>query len=103
MNNYVTIDTIIFIVSNFVLGMYVFKHKELKLKEKIAYTLFFIIINSSYNIMFVKIHENNTVIARDYIYRAKFIGPFTLLDIICIIFICINIKQFITILKNKFI
>ncbi len=103
MNNYITVDSIIFIISNLLLAIYVFKNKNLNFKEKIAYTIFFIILNSSYNIMFVRIHQNNTVIPRTYIYKKKFIGPLTLLDIICLGFIFMNLKRFFIIIKDKFI
>ena len=103
MSNYIVIDSIIFIVSNLILGIYVFKNKKLNLKEKIAYTIFFIILNSSYNIMMKTVHDYNKVIPRTFIYREKLIGSFTLLDIVCILFIIVNIKYFFRIIKNKFI
>lgn len=100
MENYVFIDSIIFFVSNIILAIYVFENKELNRKEKIAYTLFFIILNSSFNIMMKKIHNYNTVIPRTYIYRKKIIGPISALDIICIFFIMINLKYLFNIVRK---
>ncbi len=102
MSNYVLIDTIIFIISNIILAIYFFNNKKLNIKEKIVYTIFFIVLNSSYNIMFVNIHQYNKVIARTAIWKAKFIGFLTIPDIICIIILFFNLKTLLTsILKNK--
>lgn len=102
MSNYVLIDTIIFIISNIILAIYFFNNKKLNIKEKIVYTIFFIVLNSSYNIMFVNIHQYNKVIARTAIWKAKFIGFLTIPDIICIIILLFNLKTLLnSILKNK--
>lgn len=104
MTSYVLIDSVIFILSNIILGIYVFKNKKLELKEKIAYTIFFIILNSSFNIMLKPIHDYNKVIPRTFIYRQKLIWKFSILDIICILYILVNIKfLFKNIRENKFI
>lgn len=99
--DYITIDSIIFIVSNLLLGIYAFTNKQLKLKEKIAYTIFFMILNSSFNIMIKSVHEYNTVIPRTYIYRQKFVSYFSLLDIICVLFIIFNIKSLSNIVNSN--
>ncbi len=92
MTSYILIDSVIFILSNIILGIYVFKNKKLELKEKIAYTIFFIILNSSFNIMLKPVHDYNKVIPRTFIYRQKLIWKFSILDIICVVYILINIK-----------
>lgn len=104
MNNYILIDSVIFFISNIILGIYVFKNKKINIKEKIAYTIFFIILNSSFNIMMKKVHEYNLAIPRTYIYRKKLIGPLSILDIICMIYILLNFKYMINvIIKNKIV
>lgn len=100
MEDYVFTDTIIFFISNIILAIYVFKNKKLDRKEKIAYTIFFIILNSSFNIMMKKIHNYNMAIPRTYIYRKKLVGPISALDIICIFFIIINLKYLFNIIKK---
>lgn len=52
--------------------------------------------------MFVNIHQYNKVIARTAIWKAKFIGSITILDVICIFIIILNIKFLLNnILKHK--
>lgn len=104
MSSYILIDSVIFFISNIILGIYVFRNKKINIKEKIAYTIFFIILNSSFNIMMKKVHEYNLAIPRTYIYRQKLIGPLSGLDIICMIYIILNFKYMINvIIKNKIV
>lgn len=99
-----SIDSLFFIISNFFLLFYIMKNKKLNFKEKICYFLFFVLLNSSYNIMIKRVHDYNLIIPRTFIYRHKILGPFSILDFFCIFIILKNIKLLFSIIfKNKII
>ena len=82
LKNYIILDSLIFFLSSFILVYYVSKQKNLNFKEKIAFSIFFIILNSSYNIMIKSIHDYNVSIPRTFLYRFKILGPFSILDFV---------------------
>lgn len=91
LKNYIILDSLIFFLSSFILVYYVSKQKNLNFKEKIAFSIFFIILNSSYNIMIKSIHDYNVSIPRTFLYRFKILGPFSILDFVSIFIILKNI------------
>lgn len=102
LNQSIFIDSMIFYAVNIYIILWVIR-KNITIREKLAYILFFIILNSSYNIMIKPIHDYNISIPRNFIWNYDLIGPLAIADIIFLLLFILNIIDFMKIIKySKF-
>lgn len=99
LNQSIILDNIIFSITTIVILIWVLRI-NISIKEKLAYLLLFIVFNSSYNIMVKPIHDYNTIILRNFIWRYKLIGPIGITDLIFIILFILLLKDIIKNMQN---
>lgn len=96
----ILIDSIIFCLVNIYIIFWVLL-KKISRKDKLYYIIFFIILNSSYNMMVKPVHDYNLNIARTFIWRYKVIASLSIFDIIFLIFFIINLKDTVKYFKES--
>lgn len=103
LNSSIALDSIIFYAVTVYIAIWIFR-KKISFKEKLAYLLFFMIFNSSYNIMIKPIHDYNRVIPRNFIWNYDVLGPLSMMDVLFVGLFIINIIDIINSIKySRFI
>lgn len=102
MNMDYIIDDMFFILSSIVVTLYIFiKNPQLNYKTKIVSSILLIVLNSSYNSHFTVINDNNDTTLRTFIWSYKLIYKFSLIDILCIIYILLYFYKIPRILRRR--
>ncbi|MCX7871516.1 MAG: hypothetical protein N2485_08150 [bacterium] len=99
LENALKLDSIIFIITCIYICINIYFNEHRNKKNIFFLIMFFIIINSSYNIMIKKIHDFNIPITRNFIYFYEILWKFSLLDIVFIFLFVFNLKYIV----NSFI